>query len=717
MGAEQNPESFRKLANSDIEETIERDLRDEDIQVCVNTSRILENYKTLSCSISKHHFGYQHRQNSDVLVCSSRCLSLAMKILRNSPLASKHSDDCGTEESGSLEKCIHDGGVTLKTFKDDAQYLLPPDSPPSQERSSETNTDCEGGDMYPCGDRSCCGSSELDIQVILEKAYAKKVKDDSSETKKSQTSGTSPKLPCYKDPGFSERCTLNEIEDQQVGLRQVEASSLTPTSRDLDVLDFSGRNSGGNDEINRRSWTVKDVHLSPSLENLKTCFIIFTWSPTKFTVQADDDKDQIEYLQESIKKYCQKESGLSSTPTVDDIVFAPYDHDFYRAKIEQVDLGQEEVLVHFLDFGDTKNVKIRDCRAPCNQLMEDHPIYGVVFECLLPRPIDWEFVSLDTKDMIDSALQAACKDKVYMQIVEKSGFEWGGNLMLKDLQYWNKFLDSIINHELQEELSDCPDECIAPLLINSPQESVNTLESLLVPDVVEVLPSPGIQDFSRIDKPIEAHVKEDILETKLVEIGPTKIIRRPYIIQMSTMKLSSSLHDGCLVHVNYVQSYKKMIISAQNDDDRLEVLTSDIFRHSEEAHPMERIPSVMEVVLAPYNGQYYRGLVNTWKGKKKDHQVNVAFIDFGDQVTVNVCDLRELTPAIAEHDIYGVKLIVPNMPDNVASINCGRLNEMLDSGGCVELTKLQKLICNGDLLFDGKRWSDLVENEFLSGNY
>ena len=57
-----------------------------------------------------------------------------------------------------------------------------------------------------------------------------------------------------------------------------------------------------------------------------------------------------------------------------------------------------------------------------------------------------------------------------------------------------------------------------------------------------------------------------------------------------------------------------------------------------------------EILIAPYQDEYYRGKVTNVIGD----QVTVEFVDYGDMATVATSECKELTPEInaVSHGIY-----------------------------------------------------------------
>ena len=66
--------------------------------------------------------------------------------------------------------------------------------------------------------------------------------------------------------------------------------------------------------------------------------------------------------------FCITEPNLSENPATEQIVFALYKGEYYRAVVK--DVRKDHVRVRFLDFGDSTNVSHKECKRACRKIMQ-----------------------------------------------------------------------------------------------------------------------------------------------------------------------------------------------------------------------------------------------------------------------------------------------------------------------------------------------------------
>ena len=61
---------------------------------------------------------------------------------------------------------------------------------------------------------------------------------------------------------------------------------------------------------------------------------------------------------------------MTRVPEVGEIVFAPYEGDFYRGKVVKFDNKTQMVDVSFIDYGDATTVPLSVCKEPLDDIMK-----------------------------------------------------------------------------------------------------------------------------------------------------------------------------------------------------------------------------------------------------------------------------------------------------------------------------------------------------------
>ncbi|CAG7721989.1 unnamed protein product [Allacma fusca] len=453
-------------------------------------------------------------------------------------------------------------------------------------------------------------------------------------------------------------------------------------------------------DTGKKVWNMKDITLSLSLVNMAPCTISFQWSPTKLTLVAVADEPKLRKFQQDLNAYSNSAPPLARVPSVGDVVFALYDREFYRARVDKVCVDTKEVSVTFIDFGDALGVKLSDCREPDDELMKNNLVYGVIFNTSVsvdcPRDLEICKELLDALDM----------EKLTPQIESQTAFEFTGKLYLDEKRTWNEILEKQIiaknpaaakvTPPVPTQSPNQPEPAKPSPVVKSPQVTVTTQ--------VTQSGATGTQEKS---SPSEGGVARPKPTNPFGASRPSPVKRTIHNVQWSP-----SLDNGAHVHVNFLWAYNKMTVSAKDDDDGVEKLAALISDYSAAAPPMQRIPSVDEVVIGPYDGAYYRGRV----AKVEGDMVDVEFLDYGDHNKVKFSELRELSNEINAHPIYGVNFIMDGLPEDIPQSDA--LDAEQPASGQIEVTKMSTGTYVGRLWISNDCcWNDFVM-EYLarSGN-
>jgi len=121
---------------------------------------------------------------------------------------------------------------------------------------------------------------------------------------------------------------------------------------------------------------------------------------------------------------------------------------------------------------------------------------------------------------------------------------------------------------------------------------------------------------------------------------------------------SSKLTNKARVMVPFAWNATTFLVYAMNDETGMENLQAKLKEHATTGKAMKTLPLVGEIVVAAYDGEYYRGRVT-----KVDGEVcKVAFVDYGDQVTCKYTEVFPVDDKIMAYPIYGLTVHLENLP-------------------------------------------------------
>lgn len=121
----------------------------------------------------------------------------------------------------------------------------------------------------------------------------------------------------------------------------------------------------------------------------------------------------------------------------------------------------------------------------------------------------------------------------------------------------------------------------------------------------------------------------------------------PSVLVKSKFKLppSEPIRPGDKVILSHVVDHTFVFVRpVQTTDTLIDIMTKTAC-YADNAKPLTELPDHLELVLAPYESQYYRAVV--LKPIAKTEPIKVAFIDFGNDDLVDFSQLKELNPELA----------------------------------------------------------------------
>ena len=98
---------------------------------------------------------------------------------------------------------------------------------------------------------------------------------------------------------------------------------------------------------------------------------------------------------------------MTAAPAINQIICTLYDGTFYRGVVRQVNEKDSEVVVDFIDYGDSSAVKMSDCRNISEEIMKVSRVYifgFIVVVAIILKRTDFNLAFAETSIFIWSAL-------------------------------------------------------------------------------------------------------------------------------------------------------------------------------------------------------------------------------------------------------------------------------------------------------------------------
>ncbi|CAG7723669.1 unnamed protein product [Allacma fusca] len=646
---------------------------------------ILKEYRSINCKTCTRHFGYQQRLNGDIYFCSSPCLAVSetdtlksngihiCTSLRNEPRKTAKAGESSEtgQSSGFPGKGLSEEDREVAEFMKVKQVSTTINSVGGVNISNNSRTDSRTS-----------GRGRSSGHTFLSTSAGTESSDKIEEWRRNVEEKLESTLEGEDIPASTE--SINSMESEGHPLRgnkdmiaAARKKSTSPPARSVAKVSALVRitkpGTNGNDvealvnakmskdksspdqdsvESNKsKRWAIGNLKLSSSFVNKTGCYIAYVWSPVRFTLNAAVDASKQDELCTSMAKYCAEAPKLDRLPSVGEIVFAPYNGDFYRALVQQVLSEKKIVRVKFIDYGDSNCVKLSNCREPSDEIMEMHPIYGIDFECLVKNdcPIDAK---------LPEKLTAMIQERVYIEgkVSSSNDFKWKGSLYT-DENLSNKFNDHV-------------DNWISSLGRATEQEQEPPTE------ITSNRTSPEVKREVSVtrDKSEQCLTRSNPFSGSVLILGCKRMLRDATI--------SPNLCKyGAHVRVNYMWNYKTLTISAVDDDKHFDTLDTLIKNHVKTDSGLKRAVEVDEIIIAPYQGSFYRGVVTSLDGSN----AHVRFLDYGDKTVVPVSELVELSPEIDKLPIYGIIMKMDGVPDELPTLDIENMDVAMSAESQIEV--------------------------------
>lgn len=174
----------------------------------------------------------------------------------------------------------------------------------------------------------------------------------------------------------------------------------------------------------------------------------------------------------------------------------------------------------------------------------------------------------------------------------------------------------------------------------------------------------------------------------------------------------ASVSNGSEVFITHVKSYQAVYIRSAATDNEYSKLVNDIQIASEASPKLTVYPGRNDIVMAPFDGMYYRAMVI--KSNRDDGTVKVGFLDFGNADTVLCSRLKALPEELRNHRRLIIWVTVKGMKADITESEQAalekHLHELMENG--------KGLLIKSDKQEIGQRDEvelyDMITNESLS---
>lgn len=176
--------------------------------------------------------------------------------------------------------------------------------------------------------------------------------------------------------------------------------------------------------------------------------------------------------------------------------------------------------------------------------------------------------------------------------------------------------------------------------------------------------------------------------------------------------ITATIPNNSEVFITHVRSHRTVYIrSALTNDDYMKLIT-EVEEASKTQPRLTVFPGKNDVVMAPFDGIYYRGMVIS--GDKASGIVKIGFIDFGNSEEVPFSHLKSLPENLQKYGRLVVQVALKDIHDDYESNEkenmCKHLNEL-----CNEAVGLKVKSDNAEITAkDSVELFDLITNQSIS---
>lgn len=146
---------------------------------------------------------------------------------------------------------------------------------------------------------------------------------------------------------------------------------------------------------------------------------------------------------------------------------------------------------------------------------------------------------------------------------------------------------------------------------------------------------------------------------EMIDDSKPKTSTRPTIDQIEV----TTIKDGDVIEVTAVLNHHSLYIRSMDFNDEYVKLTQAVIHASATALPITGIPEKNQIVLAPFEGAYYRALILSYD--RDLDQMSVAFIDYGNTDWISRKSLKNLSEDLLKHRRQPIRVFLKDVEKDV----------------------------------------------------
>lgn len=381
------------------------------------------------------------------------------------------------------------------------------------------------------------------------------------------------------------------------------------------------------DDLKNLILVTADPFSLINIEKNSTVFasISFAESPNNFYIQVNEHQEQLEALMhELIARFDSSSTDLMIQDFANGmacVVQYSEDEAWYRAKVLDVNVADNTLTVHYVDYGNTDTVDPASIRKITKDSLN---LSAQAIPCVLYDANGGKW----TDEQADSFMELVSDtDKQYvLKFVDKVAYKWRVQL-----------LDIGLN--VAEQLKSKSSK----INIQSDFNEIEMMRSLPARHSPEDKIVPGSLTYMQ-------HLSVDESEISIEE--PTMVDQcKPPTCHINCRQLFIGSNVSCTVsHVDSIDTFFVMPI---NLSEKLEELSNTLHEQYENCDQDidQAVKGQNYVVKFSQDENWYRGTVTDVSGDS----ISVRFIDFGNCEVTDKSALRCMNPNLAKHDAFAIE--------------------------------------------------------------
>lgn len=200
-----------------------------------------------------------------------------------------------------------------------------------------------------------------------------------------------------------------------------------------------------------------------------------------------------------------------------------------------------------------------------------------------------------------------------------------------------------------------------------------------------VMPSTNVVESEKDENQIES------ARQRLVSMVSNGSDQRSTAAPKNGLVLNSISNDS-EVYITHVKSYSCVYIRSRAASDEYARLITEVEMASKSAPKLKFYPSRGDIVLAPFDGVYYRAMVINCN--KDNASIRVGYIDFGNSEEIAFSAIKELPKELKEKPRYTVLVNLKNIEGDIEKNEMITLQNYLESLSETGTSALLKVKCH-----------------------